>query len=96
MQISNTVSTLIASSEIQGQYTMTIVSLSVSQTGDTQWPSIATEFCNGSRQSPIDIVSANAVPDSSLGAFTFTGFNDTTAMTKMKNSGGKTGNFPYT
>lgn len=54
---------------------------------DTTWPRIATDFCNGTRQSPIDIVSASAVADSNLGAFTLAGFDDRTAMTKIENTG---------
>ncbi|XP_062382480.1 carbonic anhydrase 6-like [Sardina pilchardus] len=54
---------------------------------DTTWPRIATDFCNGTRQSPIDIVSASAVADSTLGAFTLAGFDDKTAFTKIENTG---------
>ncbi|KAG5262682.1 hypothetical protein AALO_G00277680 [Alosa alosa] len=54
---------------------------------DTTWHRISTDFCNGTRQSPINIVSARAVADSSLGAFTFTGFDDKTAMSTISNTG---------
>lgn len=62
---------------------------SLTQTDDATWPTIVTDYCNGSRQSPIDIISANIEAD--LGAFTFTGFDDNTTMSKIKNTG-KTGN----
>ncbi|GLD57427.1 carbonic anhydrase-like protein [Lates japonicus] len=54
---------------------------------DTTWPVISTKYCNGSRQSPIDIVSSSATADSNLTAFTFQNFNSTTAMKKMENTG---------
>ncbi|XP_062383003.1 carbonic anhydrase 4-like [Sardina pilchardus] len=53
---------------------------------DTTWPRIAPDFCSVC-QSPIDIVSASAVPDSSLGGFTLAGFDDKTAFTKIQNTG---------
>ncbi|XP_031417316.1 carbonic anhydrase 9-like [Clupea harengus] len=53
---------------------------------DHTWPAIAADFCSGSRQSPIDI-SSTAVVDYRLGAFTFTGFDDKTAMSKIENTG---------
>ena len=62
---------------------------SISFTDDHTWPAIAADFCSGSRQSPIDI-SSTAVVDYRLGAFTFTGFDDKTAMSKIENTG-KTG-----
>ncbi|KAM3591746.1 uncharacterized protein V6R79_006728 [Siganus canaliculatus] len=54
---------------------------------DTTWPTIAAQFCNGSRQSPIDIVSASAQPDSSLVPFTFNNFSSTTALNTISNTG---------
>ncbi|XP_018533856.1 carbonic anhydrase XVb [Lates calcarifer] len=54
---------------------------------DTTWPVISTKYCNGSRQSPIDIVSSSATADSNLTAFTFQNFGSTTAMTKIENTG---------
>jgi len=53
----------------------------------TTWPTIASQFCNGSRQSPINIVSASAEPDDSLTSFTFTNFDSTTALDKIENTG---------
>uniref|UniRef100_A0A8C8BX56 Carbonic anhydrase n=1 Tax=Oncorhynchus tshawytscha TaxID=74940 RepID=A0A8C8BX56_ONCTS len=55
--------------------------------GDTTWSTIASEHCNGSRQSPINIVSASAVGDETLTAFTFTKYGDNYTMNKMKNTG---------
>ncbi|KAG7227821.1 hypothetical protein INR49_013615, partial [Caranx melampygus] len=54
---------------------------------DTQWATIAPNFCNGSRQSPINIVSASATADANLTAFTFTNFDSTTGLTKIENTG---------
>uniref|UniRef100_A0A8C2WL34 Carbonic anhydrase n=1 Tax=Cyclopterus lumpus TaxID=8103 RepID=A0A8C2WL34_CYCLU len=42
---------------------------------DSTWPTIATKFCNGSRQSPINIISASAQLDTNLTAFTLNNFN---------------------
>ncbi|XP_046906735.1 carbonic anhydrase XVb isoform X2 [Hypomesus transpacificus] len=53
----------------------------------TTWPTIATKYCNGSSQSPIDIVSASAKGDSKLTSFTFTKFGDNSSMTHIKNKG---------
>ncbi|XP_063078246.1 uncharacterized protein LOC134468234 [Engraulis encrasicolus] len=57
---------------------------------DAQWPTLFPDYCDKSRQSPIDIVSTSAVEDSGLGAFTLSGYDDTTAMSKITNSKGKT------
>ncbi|RVE59583.1 hypothetical protein OJAV_G00189860 [Oryzias javanicus] len=54
---------------------------------DTTWPTIAAPFCNGTRQSPINIVSANATTDANLTAFTFTNYSSTSALTKIENTG---------
>ncbi|XP_068439574.1 uncharacterized protein [Clinocottus analis] len=54
---------------------------------DTTWPTIVSEFCNGSRQSPIDIVSASAQVDPNLTAFTFTNFDSTSSLDKISNTG---------
>nr|XP_046176739.1 carbonic anhydrase 4-like [Oncorhynchus gorbuscha] len=54
---------------------------------DTTWSAIVTEHCNGSRQSPINIVSASAVGDETLTAFTFTKYGDNSTMNKIKNTG---------
>ncbi|XP_024141010.1 carbonic anhydrase XVb [Oryzias melastigma] len=54
---------------------------------DATWPTIAAPFCNGTRQSPINIVSANATADANLTAFTFTNYGNTSALTKIENTG---------
>ncbi|XP_033466593.1 carbonic anhydrase 4-like isoform X1 [Epinephelus lanceolatus] len=54
---------------------------------DTQWPTIAPQFCNGSRQSPIDIVTASATANANLTAFTFHNYSSTSAMQKISNTG---------
>lgn len=54
---------------------------------DTQWPVIAAAFCNGTRQSPIDIVSASAKGDSNLVEFTFRNYSSTSGLKKIENTG---------
>ncbi|MEQ2167001.1 hypothetical protein GOODEAATRI_034321, partial [Goodea atripinnis] len=54
---------------------------------DRTWPTIAPQFCNGTRQSPINIVSANASENANLTEFIFQGYNSITAMTKIANTG---------
>ncbi|KAM3859596.1 carbonic anhydrase XVb [Diretmus argenteus] len=53
----------------------------------TTWPTIAPQYCNGSRQSPININSASATADSNLTAFTFQNFDSTSALIKIENTG---------
>ncbi|XP_059180699.1 carbonic anhydrase 4-like isoform X2 [Centropristis striata] len=53
----------------------------------TQWPTIAPKYCNGSRQSPIDIVPASAETDSNLTSFSFTNFGSTTHLDEISNTG---------
>ncbi|XP_075890481.1 carbonic anhydrase 4-like [Nelusetta ayraudi] len=54
---------------------------------DTLWPTIAGDFCNGSRQSPININTAAVTENENLTAFTFTNFNSTTHLTEIENTG---------
>ncbi|KAL3051388.1 hypothetical protein OYC64_001606 [Pagothenia borchgrevinki] len=54
---------------------------------DTNWPTLFPSYCAGSRQSPIDIVSASATADSNLTAFTFTNYNSNSALKKIENTG---------
>ncbi|XP_029933721.1 carbonic anhydrase 4-like [Myripristis murdjan] len=54
---------------------------------DTTWPTQVPQHCNGSRQSPINIVTADATGDSSLTAFTFTNYDSKTALKKVMNTG---------
>ncbi|XP_005748576.1 carbonic anhydrase 4-like [Pundamilia nyererei] len=54
---------------------------------DTTWPSIPPHYCSGSRQSPIDIVSASATPNDKLTEFTFFKYDNTSAMTSIENTG---------
>lgn len=53
----------------------------------TTWPSIAAPYCNGTRQSPINIVSADATENANLTEFTFTGYDSTSAMKTIENTG---------
>ncbi|XP_038592481.1 carbonic anhydrase XVb [Micropterus salmoides] len=53
----------------------------------TTWPFIAAKHCNGTRQSPINIVSASAAPNSNLTAFTFHNYSSTSALKKIENTG---------
>ncbi|XP_005448368.1 carbonic anhydrase 4 [Oreochromis niloticus] len=54
---------------------------------DTTWSTIVPQYCNGTRQSPIDIVSASATPNDNLSEFTFVKYDDTSSMTSIKNTG---------
>ncbi|XP_060951413.1 carbonic anhydrase XVb [Limanda limanda] len=54
---------------------------------DTNWATISPKYCNGSRQSPININTTAAKPDESLTEFTFTNFSSTTALTTIENTG---------
>uniref|UniRef100_I3JAU3 Carbonic anhydrase n=1 Tax=Oreochromis niloticus TaxID=8128 RepID=I3JAU3_ORENI len=51
------------------------------------WPTLFPQYCNGSRQSPINIVSASATPNDNLTSFTFVKYDDTSAMTSIENTG---------
>jgi len=56
--------------------------------GPAQWPlSIAVEFCNGTRQSPININSSMAEESATLVDFTFTNYDNKQGLTKIKNTG---------
>ncbi|KAL7870050.1 hypothetical protein AOLI_G00140380 [Acnodon oligacanthus] len=55
----------------------------------TTWPSTASSHCSGARQSPINIETAEVQADPSLTAFSFTGFNDSSALLQMENADGK-------
>uniref|UniRef100_A0A3B4CY26 Alpha-carbonic anhydrase domain-containing protein n=1 Tax=Pygocentrus nattereri TaxID=42514 RepID=A0A3B4CY26_PYGNA len=54
---------------------------------ESTWPSIAGAYCNGTRQSPINIMTASVKANENLTALTFKGFNDGTALTEIQNSG---------
>ncbi|XP_006805787.1 carbonic anhydrase 4-like [Neolamprologus brichardi] len=54
---------------------------------DTTWSTISPKYCNGTRQSPINIVSASATPNANLTEFTFVKYDDTSAMTSIENTG---------
>ncbi|CAL8306842.1 unnamed protein product [Boreogadus saida] len=56
--------------------------------GPATWPvSLAVKFCNGSRQSPININSSKAVEDAELVDFSFTNYDNKLGLTKIKNTG---------
>ncbi|KAM4715239.1 uncharacterized protein FYW61_018182 [Anableps anableps] len=54
---------------------------------DTTWPTIAAQYCNGTRQSPIDIVSENATENANLTDFTFVGYDNRSALATIENTG---------
>ncbi|KAJ0015914.1 hypothetical protein NQD34_014204 [Periophthalmus magnuspinnatus] len=54
---------------------------------DATWPSNIPKFCNGSRQSPINIVSQDATLDANLTAFNFTNYDSKSVLTKIENTG---------
>ncbi|XP_050979837.1 carbonic anhydrase 4-like [Labeo rohita] len=51
------------------------------------WPTIAEKYCNGTRQSPINIVTANVQANANLTSLIFTGYSDKAALTEIKNTG---------
>ncbi|XP_067345228.1 carbonic anhydrase 4-like [Channa argus] len=53
---------------------------------DTTWAVTFPAFCNGTRQSPINIVSASAKPNSNLTAFTFQNYNNKSALQLIQNT----------
>ncbi|XP_070846820.1 carbonic anhydrase XVb [Chaetodon trifascialis] len=54
---------------------------------DTQWPVISSSFCNGTRQSPINIISSSAEPNDNLTAFTFHNYSSTSGLKMIENTG---------
>ncbi|KAK9965096.1 hypothetical protein ABG768_004205 [Culter alburnus] len=54
---------------------------------DVTWPTIASKDCNGTQQSPIDIITANVQANANLTSFNFTGYDDKTTLTEIKNTG---------
>nr|ABU68831.1 carbonic anhydrase IV-like protein [Danio rerio] len=53
----------------------------------TTWPELSPHYCNGSSQSPINIVTAQVLENSNLTQFNFTGFDANTTFISMANSG---------
>jgi len=60
--------------------------------GEVTWAKIASKDCNGSQQSPINIISANVQANANLTPFNFTGYGDKATLTEIKNTG-KTSEF---
>ncbi|KAM4524433.1 carbonic anhydrase 4-like [Odontesthes bonariensis] len=58
-----------------------------SSCNDATWSTIAAPFCNGTRQSPINIVSASATGNPNLTAFTFEKYDDRSVLDKIENTG---------
>ncbi|XP_053270469.1 carbonic anhydrase 4 [Pleuronectes platessa] len=54
---------------------------------DNNWATIAPKYCNGSRQSPININTSAAKIDENLTAFTYTNYGSTTALKTLENTG---------
>ncbi|KAJ3607386.1 hypothetical protein NHX12_024437 [Muraenolepis orangiensis] len=56
--------------------------------GPAVWPTIVSpQFCNGSRQSPININTETATKNSDLTSFAFKNFDNKSALTLIKNTG---------
>lgn len=53
---------------------------------DTVWSTISKE-CNGTEQSPINIVTADVQANTNLTSFNFTGYDDDTNLIEIKNTG---------
>ncbi|XP_047465136.1 carbonic anhydrase 4-like isoform X2 [Mugil cephalus] len=54
---------------------------------EATWPLLGHNYCNGTQQSPIDIVSAHADDDSDLMPFIFVNYSSTSALKTIENSG---------
>ncbi|XP_030611086.1 carbonic anhydrase 4-like [Archocentrus centrarchus] len=54
---------------------------------DSTWPKISPQYCNGTRQSPINIVSASATLNANLTEFTFVNYDSKSAMKSIQNTG---------
>ncbi|TSK14512.1 Transient receptor potential cation channel subfamily M member 4 [Bagarius yarrelli] len=54
---------------------------------ESTWATLSPKYCNGTRQSPINIVTANVKTDSNLTAFSFKGFNENAVLLNIKNTG---------
>ncbi|KAK0144262.1 Carbonic anhydrase 4 [Merluccius polli] len=56
--------------------------------GPAAWPTVVSpEFCNGSRQSPVNIDTRSATEDSSLKNFIFNNYDNTSGLTTITNTG---------
>ncbi|KAF7705027.1 hypothetical protein HF521_020313 [Silurus meridionalis] len=53
----------------------------------SMWSTLSPKYCNGTRQSPINIVTADVKADINLTAFNFTGFNDSSHLINIENTG---------
>ncbi|KAK2876883.1 hypothetical protein Q8A67_020979 [Cirrhinus molitorella] len=53
----------------------------------TTWPKIAPNYCSGSKQSPINIVTSDVQHNSNLTPFIFSGFDDNSTFISITNSG---------
>ncbi|XP_055032584.2 carbonic anhydrase 4 [Misgurnus anguillicaudatus] len=53
----------------------------------TTWPKIASQYCNGSKQSPINIVTSDVKANPNLTSFIFTGFDDNSTFLSIGNVG---------
>ncbi|KAF4106900.1 hypothetical protein G5714_012890 [Onychostoma macrolepis] len=53
----------------------------------TTWSKIAPQYCNGSKQSPINIVTASVQGNPNLTSFNLTGFDDNSTFASIVNSG---------
>uniref|UniRef100_A0AAY5EAV2 Alpha-carbonic anhydrase domain-containing protein n=1 Tax=Electrophorus electricus TaxID=8005 RepID=A0AAY5EAV2_ELEEL len=58
-----------------------------SSANSTTWPSTTPQHCNGTRQSPVNIETKNVKLDLSLVPFSFSGFDDSSALLHILNEG---------
>uniref|UniRef100_A0A3Q1J7E8 Carbonic anhydrase n=1 Tax=Anabas testudineus TaxID=64144 RepID=A0A3Q1J7E8_ANATE len=58
-----------------------------SSCNDSTWPVATPLYCGGTRQSPINIISTSAKPNSNLTPFTFKRFRSTSTLKSIKNTG---------
>lgn len=53
----------------------------------TQWPKLSPQYCNGTRQSPININTEAVTGNENLTAFTFTNFDSAAHLKSIENTG---------
>ncbi|XP_006000912.1 carbonic anhydrase 4 isoform X1 [Latimeria chalumnae] len=55
--------------------------------GPSTWNKLGTNMCNGTRQSPIDIIQKNTARNSSLNEFSFKGYDNAAKLIETENNG---------
>ncbi|XDV45062.1 hypothetical protein PO909_013232 [Leuciscus waleckii] len=71
---------------VHGQDSSVVWCYHVPSCNFTTWPKSAPQSCNGSSQSPINIVTASVQGNPNLTSFNFTGFNDNSTLMSIANT----------